>query len=403
MKHNTRNIRILYLFPILLILYEFSINMSNDMYLPALIVLTKEFDVSSHIIQLTIVAWLLGSASIQLILGPVSDKHGRRPVFFLGGVIFLISTIVCALAPSIIILIIARFFQGMAVSCLMVAGYASIHEIFEDKTSIRILSWMGSAAICAPIIGPILGGYILYFSTWRMIFILLFLLSFLTLIALWKVMPESNLDSNEKSLAPKKLLHSYLNIFLNKKFMTKALPTGCLYSGIIIWITAAPFIIMDLFQIPEQYFGFTQVPIFLGYIVGASIMRVMLDRFNISFLGLLGITVSIISALILLLLTLDHSNSIWYLILPMVGYTFGCGFANAPMTKAAFASTDEDIGAVTAFFYLKLAGLGALGSLIVSIVYTHTILPISILLFVVSLIAWTIHVFTHLFASSKEL
>lgn len=402
MKIDTTKVRILYLFPIFLIFYEFCINMSNDMYLPALTLLTHEFGVSSHLIQLTIVTWLIGSASVQLILGPISDKHGRRPVIFLGGVIFLVSTIVCAMTPSIYILLIARFFQGMTVSSLMVAGYASIHEIFEDKTSIRILSWMGSAAICAPIIGPILGGYILYFSTWRMIFILLFLLSFVALIGLWFVMPESNIDPDEAALEPKKLTSRYINIFLNKKFMSNAFPTACLYSGIIIWITASPFIVIDLFKIPEQYFGFVQIPVFLGYIIGAFVMRVLLHRFNTTILGLIGITLSTISTIILLVITLKHPASIWQLILPMAGYTVGCGFANAPMTKAALSSTQEHMGSVTAFFYLKLAGIGAIGSFIVSIIYHNTVLPVSILLVVVALFAWLTHFMNYVFNISKH-
>ena len=164
------------LFPIFLILYEFCTNMSNDMYLPALPIISEAFSASANLVQLTITAWLAGDTAVQLIIGPLSDRFGRRPILFGGGLLFLIFAPWCALAPTLPILILSRFVQGIGVCTMMVAGYASIHDLYDDKRAIHILVWMGSAAVIAPAIGPVFGGLILTVASWRTIFYVLFFL-----------------------------------------------------------------------------------------------------------------------------------------------------------------------------------------------------------------------------------
>ncbi len=116
---------------------------------------------------------------------------------------------------------------------MMVAGYASIHDLYDDKHAIHILVWMGSAAIIAPAIGPVFGGLILIIANWQAIFYILFLLAFLALTLLWFIMPENISSSEKKNLQIKTLIHTYQSIFSNTSFMTSAISFGLLYGGII--------------------------------------------------------------------------------------------------------------------------------------------------------------------------
>lgn len=404
MAIDSNKFTVLILFPVFLILYEFSINMSNDMYLPALPIIAKDLEVKINLIQLTITTWLAGSATMQLILGPISDRHGRRLVIFVGGVTFLVSTIICAITRQISTLLIARFFEGMAVSSLIVAGYSSIHELFNDKKAVHILSWMGAAAVLAPMLGPIFGGYVLLFSTWRMIFVILFLLALVSLTGLWLVMPESNINPDRDKLGIKKILRIYFNIFTNKSYLTSALPIGLLYSGIVIWITASPSIIIEQFKISPQNFGYTQAPIFLSYIVGATILKFFIGKIKIIKLGLIGSTISLISGILLVISSFLFPSSAIPIITMMCFYTAGVGFANAPLTRTAINASSEKMGAATAFFYLKMSGLGAIGSFIVSVVYDETIPPVGEIILVVVVIAWCINLYRIInYRKSKDL
>jgi MFS family permease len=125
------------LFPIALVIYEMLAYLTNDMYLPALPQISHDLAIHQHAAQLTLTAWFFGFASSSIILGPLSDRWGRRPILFIYGFIFLLATAVCALTSNIVIFLIARFFQGSVVCSITTAGYSSIHESYNTSDAIK--------------------------------------------------------------------------------------------------------------------------------------------------------------------------------------------------------------------------------------------------------------------------
>ncbi len=172
-------------FPFILVFYEITNYLANDMYLPALPSIANDLQISAHYAQMILTAWFLGTASLQLILGSISDRMGRRPVLLGGGVVFVISTFVCAVTSNIHVLLLACFFQGCSVGTLGTAGYSSIHESFEQRKAIQILAIMGSVTVLAPAFGPLVGGLILNFLNWRWIFGILVIWALVALCILW--------------------------------------------------------------------------------------------------------------------------------------------------------------------------------------------------------------------------
>ncbi|MCI5052045.1 MAG: Bcr/CflA family efflux MFS transporter [Simkaniaceae bacterium] len=379
----------LFLFPILLIIYEFAINMSNDMYIPALVQIQSDLNTTDRFVGFTITAWLLGSSSIDLLLGPLSDKHGRRPVIFFGGFIFILATFFCAQATTIWSLLIARYFQGMAVSSLMVAGYASIHELYEERRAIHILSYMGCAAIVAPMIGPLIGGYVLIYLGWRAIFYILLSLALLALIGLVIVMPESNQNLSQERLHVSNLVSLYSRILRNWRYLASAFPAGLLYAGIIMWITISPFLLIQELNVAPQHFGLWQIFVFSAYIVGAQTMKLCTKFILPDGLASIGLIAAIVGSISLLFLF--KFATIFSLIGPMMLFAFGCGFSSAPLTRLTLTSTEERMGAMSALFYLKMAAIGALLSFLVSILYHGTPLPFALILVSASLLAGAMH------------
>ncbi len=370
-----------FLFPLCLIIYEFCTNMSNDMYLPALPAISHDLSASINLVQLTITTWLAGNTSVQLFVGPLSDRYGRRPILFGGGCLFLLSTIGCALSPSIGFLIISRFIQGVGVCTMMVAGYASIHDLYDDKHAIHILVWMGSAAIIAPAIGPVFGGLILIIANWQAIFYILFLLAFLALTLLWFIMPESISSSDKKTLHIKTLIHTYQSIFSNTSFMTSAISFGLLYGGIIGWITASPFLLIESLNLTSMQFAWLQLPVFGAYILGAQMVKPVLKKIEKDKIIIFGLTLASISGILLIVMSTYFPDNLLSFILPMVGYSIGFGFAAAPLNRVTLTATQEARGAAIAIFYLTMTGSGMLISLILSILNEN---PISISIIIAS-------------------
>lgn len=342
------------------------------MYLPALPKISDDFSTSAHLVQLTITAWLAGDTSVQLIVGPLSDRYGRRPILFGGGLLFVLSTLGCALAPSIGFLLMARFIQGIGVCTMMIAGYASIHDLYDDKRAIHILVWMGSAAVIAPAIGPVVGSVILSFAGWREIFYFLFTLAIISLIFLWFVMPESTSDHTKHPLNVRALIHSYKKIITNSSFMTSAASFGLLYGGIMGWITASPFLLIKTLQLTPVQFGWLQLPVFGAYIVGAQMVKPLMEKFGKDKLIVFGLSIASISGILLILSAFIYSEKILSYILPMAGYSLGFGFAAAPLNRTTLTETHEKRGAAIAVFYLTMIGLGTLVSLILSIFDENT-------------------------------
>ncbi|NNM43591.1 MAG: multidrug effflux MFS transporter [Chlamydiae bacterium] len=341
--------------------------MSNDMYLPALPIIADDFFASISLVQFTIAAWLGGNTAVQLIIGPLSDRYGRRPILLGGGVLFLLATLGCATAPSLSFLICARFLQGIGVCSMMVSGYASIHDLYDDQKSIHILVWMGTAAVIAPAIGPLLGGLLLLVTDWRGIFFSLFALASASILALWFSMPESTSAKSPQSLKIKSLLSSYRKIISNASFMISAACFAFLYGGIIGWITSSPFILLETLQLTPTTFGYLQIPVFGGYIVGAQLVKFFLEKYGKEKVISLGLAVSLLSGIFLVIFSFILPSSPLSFVIPLACYCTGFGFAAAPLNRVTLTSTTQQKGMAMAVFYLTMTGIGTGVSVILSI------------------------------------
>lgn len=356
------------LFPFLLVFYEFFVNLSNDMYLPALPEMTRDFHISSGASELSITFWLAGNALSQLILGPLSDRYGRRSALFGSGFIFLMATYVCAASDNFSYFLLGRFFEGVGVCGVMVAGYAAIHELYSDEQAIKILGWMGCVGIIAPMAGPLLGAVMLNWGSWRMIFYVLFFLTGLAYSVLFPIMPESNVEKTKDTLNLKSLISTYGKLLRNRLFISSSLSYGLLYSGLILWIAASPFFLMDLYKFSPTTYAFMQIPIFVAFFIGTRIMDGLMSRVPVEKIIAFGLFVAMLSAAILLGLILTMpSISAFYLLGSMSGYAFGFGLAAAALNRITLNATKEKKGAATAIFYLSMIGTGTLMTLLFSL------------------------------------
>ena len=158
-------------FVIWIIVLYFTDNVANDIYLPIMHTLVNVFNVSVQVIQLTYTASFLGTTLPQLFLGPLADRFGRRPLLLWGGVLFVSATILSMTATNIFQLIIGRFLQGIGICCTNVIRFTSVQELFDYKERVKIFAYIGFFGILSPLIGPLIGSYILTQAGWRYIFL----------------------------------------------------------------------------------------------------------------------------------------------------------------------------------------------------------------------------------------
>lgn len=378
------------LFPLLLVLYEIPTYLSNDAYLPALPQIMQDLATSHSLTQLTLTTWFFGSASMQLVLGPVSDRFGRRPVLLIGGVVFLITALICAFTNNIWVLLVARFFQGATITSMIVAGYAAIHELFDQEKAIHTLAWMNSITVLAPSFGPLFGAFILYFLNWRWIFGVLVLWVGAVLAALFFKMPETNVARHQYVLQIGFIIKQYKNIFTNRGFLTNVISLCFLFGSMIAWIAAGPFLVISQFGYSPLEFGVLQVLVFGSYILATRLVKPLLKRIAIELLIKRSLSCALIGGMLALLLAFLFPDFLYGMALSMMLIAAGSGFAFPLLNRTAIECSDESMGMRVAVFSTLMSAFGAIGSVIVGIFYNGKLLSLAVILALFTGIAYLI-------------
>ncbi|HLB42034.1 MAG TPA: MFS transporter [Gammaproteobacteria bacterium] len=356
-------------FPIFLIIYELAVNLSNDMYLPAVSHMIQFFKTDNYFIQLTLTAWFAGAMAMNPLLGILSDHLGRKKFLLGSGFIFLMATLYCALPTNIYLFLFARFMQGVTVTSVVVGGYALIHEIYNDRQAIMMISWMSGALITAPMLGPLLGGYIIHLWGWRYIFLVLFLIATIALLGLYQFMPKiGQLKSNKINF--KEELITYAKIIGNKKFIFGSLTYAFLFGGVILWIAASPFLILVQQQFTPLDYGFMQIPVFGSFILGIFLLKIMmrlsLSQETIIFIGIGILLVTIMMGMALLF---QNEIAISWLVFLMSIYSLAFGLISSPINRITVTSLKYGMGKIMAMFDLIFGILATVATMLVN---THS-------------------------------
>jgi DHA1 family multidrug/chloramphenicol efflux transport protein-like MFS transporter len=269
------------IFPIALILYELPLYFATNMILPALPQISQSFGIKTNIAKLTVAIWFLGASCFQVILGPLADHLGRRKILLTGGVFFIASTVLCAVTSSIGVFLLARFIQGCVVSSILVAGYATIHELMNSEQAIKTLSWMGSITVLAPAIGPLLGSFLLTWLNWRGLFFLLAAIACISVILLYITMPETVIKIKEKKhISWHKVIKEYKSVLINKMFLAYTLPFCVLFAVMMLWDTLSPFYLIHWLGLSIILFGCLQAIIYAGFIIGTNLVRCFIPKLD---------------------------------------------------------------------------------------------------------------------------
>nr|QST87835.1 chloramphenicol resistance protein [uncultured organism] len=382
-----KSVKNLFWFPLFLLLYSFTGNVSNDIYMPSMPILVHVFNTDDHWVQLTLAMWFLGAAAPQLLMGPIADCYGRRALLFWGGLIFLLSTLICAVSTHIGWLIVARFFQGVGVCSLTIVSFVVIHELFTGHHAVRLLALLNVCNSVAPLLGPLLGGYIFLLLGWRANFFIVFFLALIGLIGLWRCLPESKIPLDYQALAPKMLFSNYLALLKNRLFMTHLISYGLFFSGMIAYLSGAPFVIINLLKIPAQHFGLTQLAVFGAFMLTSLLVGKLVQRYGSHKIIWLGAIIIVLSSVVMVWCSIILPHSLYGFVGSMMGYAAGFGLAGSPLAKETLSANPQAGGFAAAMLGFSMTGFSSLASIIVSAVYNQTIISVAAIILIISLLA----------------
>lgn len=333
-----------------------------DTFFPAFHVMEADFGVTPAAMQQSLSVYLLGYGAMSLLHGPFSDAYGRRGVILVAMLVFLIGTIGCATAPSLPVFLFFRACQGLAGGAGSIVGRAVIRDRFEGAAATRLMSQMTLVFSIAPALAPILGGQILKWSSWRMIFWVIVVFTLLLLIATLLALPESHPRERRTPFTPGQLFRNYRSMLRDPPFLLLGVVLAMNFAVIFLYIASATSFVLDILHLNEQQFGWLFVPIIAGMMIGAQTSVRLAGRavpVRVVQMGFVAIGTGIACNLAVSLLT---SPSVPWSILPIALSAVGVTLAQPILTLKMF----DRFAAIRGTAASLQIGLSLAGSTLVS-------------------------------------
>lgn len=335
------------LFPLCLVLYEFSTYIGNDMIQPGMLAVVEQYQAGVEWVPTSMTAYLAGGMFLQWLLGPLSDRIGRRPVMLAGVAWFIVTCLATLLAQNIEQFTVLRFLQGISLCFIGAVGYAAIQESFEEAVCIKITALMANVALIAPLLGPLVGAAWVHAAPWEMMFVLFAVLAAISFFGLWRAMPETATRLGEK-LSLRELGRDYKAVLKNLRFVSGALAIGFVSLPLLAWIAQSPVIIISGEQMSTYEYGLLQVPIFGALIIGNLVLAKLTARRSVRSLIVMGGWPMMFGLALAALTTVISSHAYLWMTAGLSIYAFGIGIANAGLVRLTLFASDISKGTVSA-------------------------------------------------------
>lgn len=362
--------------------------LSMDMYLPALPEVTGALHAPAATIQLTLTACLVGMALGQLVVGPMSDKWGRRRPLLAGMVVYVAATAVCAWAPGAEMLIAFRLLQGLAGAAGIVIARAVVRDLYDGVEMARFFSTLMLISGMAPIVAPLVGGQILRVTDWRGVFYVLAVIGLLLTVVVAKWLHETLPPERRHDGGVGQAVRTMRGLVADRVFIGYVLAGGLAFATLFAYISASPFVIQEIYGASPQtfslLFGLNSVGLVaVGQINGKLLVgRVSLDKA----LGV-GLSVIALAALALLLMTSGVFGEVG--LVPVSAGLFvlmsAMGLALPNTNAQALNRTPHAAGSASALLGTSSFLVGAVASPLVGIAGEATAVPMAVVQLVCAL------------------
>ncbi|MFC3676177.1 Bcr/CflA family multidrug efflux MFS transporter [Ferrovibrio xuzhouensis] len=316
-----------------------------DMYLPALPALAEDFAADAGQVQLTLSVFMAGMAGGQLLYGPVSDRFGRKLPLLAGALLFVAASLGCALAPGLDALIGLRLLQALGGCAGVVIARAMVRDLFAPQEAARVFSLLMLVTGIAPIVAPLIGGYLLTWFGWPSIFVMLAGTGALALVAAQISLPETRPAGGRLTLGS--ALRSYGLLFTDRNYVGFALSNGLSMGSLFTYIAGSPFVFISLFGLPAEQFGWLFGANACAILMAAQVNRRLLRRYGAASLLTAGSAIAAVAALVLVVFAAGGAG-IWGIAPPLTVVVAMTGMVLPNGVACAMASQGERAGSAAA-------------------------------------------------------
>jgi DHA1 family bicyclomycin/chloramphenicol resistance-like MFS transporter len=365
--------------------------LSHDMYLPSLPAIAREFDVSAAGAQATLSVFMMGLAINQLVVGPISDRIGRRTPLLVGLAIFALTSVACALSPNVESLWAARLVQSVGACAAIVIARAIVRDLYRGADAAHFLSMLMLVFGVAPIVGPPLGAFILGQWSWRGIFWFLAAFASVVLTVIALALPETLPGERRSKSGILGALRAYVTLLGDRRFFAPTLAADAVFAGLFAFILAGPFVLIDLYGLTAQQFGFVFSLNAAGFILATQVNARLVRRYGPTRMLTASLLVYAFGCAALLINVLAGFGGLLGILIPV----FIC-FATvgaAPNNALALATEHypHAAGSASALFGSIQFGVGALIGVVVGLLHDGTALPMAAIFSVAAVFALVVN------------
>ena len=330
-----------------------------DMYLPALPRIADELSVSSSIVQLTLTGTLAGLALGQLIVGPLSDSLGRRRPLMAGIVLHMVASVVCMLAPNLVVLGLARILQGVGAAAAMVVAIAVVGDLFAESAAATVLSRLMLVLGVAPVVAPSLGAAVLLHASWHWVFTVLVVLAGALLLLAALALPETLPQSHRRPLRVRGIAATYLELLRDKRFVILVLVAALGMSGLFAYIAGASFVLQGRFGLDQQVFALVFGAGAVALIGATQFNVVLLKRFAPQTIVLWALVAALSAGGVFVGLSAAHVGGLAGFVVPVWAILGAMGLVIPNAPAVALSRHPDAAGTAAALLGAAQFGLGA--------------------------------------------
>ena len=354
--------------------------LSIDMYLPSFPTIREEFGTTAAQVQLTLSGYMLGFTLGQLGYGPLSDRFGRRPVLFSGIALFIVMTILCATASSIESLSVYRFLQAVGGAAGTVLSRAIIRDQFSGTYMARAMSLMLMFILLAPMISPVVGGYLLVWIGWRAIFWTLVICGLLAIVVVILGIPESLPPGRRSQPGIRPLLRGYGRVLTHRQALGYVLSGGISFGALFAFLSGAPFVFIEFYGVAPEHMGYIFTLNVIGVLAGGWLNSKLVVTQGVREMMTIGVWLLVAGAAILFVLIYTDVWGVWGVVAGIVVFTLPLNVINANAATGALEYFPDNAGTASAVVGSVRYGCGAVSGVCVGVLHDGTALPMGIVI-----------------------
>lgn len=361
--------------------------LSTDLYLPALPEMSGYFSVSQSLVSLTLTLFFVFYAISMILLGPLSDKYGRRPILLFGTSVYTLASVLCAMAPNIYVLIGARIVEAIGSGAIITVSTALVKDIFSGSKMKKILAVTQALGVIAPIVAPVIGGFLLTFTAWHGAFVLLSVLGAINFI-LACLLTETLLPQSRYQGTMIHSLSLLLEVAHRKDFMLLLLVFACFSTPFMAYINLSSFIYVEHFGLSAQtyshFYAINASFSILGPFLYLKLSR-RLSKFRLTYICF---ALAVFSAIAML--AVGRNGAVVFLMC-YVPYTLANSFTRSHSMNWLLSITDNNAGTASSVIKFMQTMFGSFGMMAAALPwpdYIHGLNVIMIFAVMLSFVLW---------------